>query len=86
AFVEDVEYTLPSAKSRSTNEWTPYPTRMTPRWWVNPLTTINSRAVAAITSWDVPTIYMFGGYDNDGILVNSVWSSAITTLMFKPIQ
>ena len=86
AFVEDVEYTLASAKSRSTNEWTPYPTRMTPRWWVNPLTTINSRAVAAITSWDVPTIYMFGGYDNDGNLVNSVWSSAITTLMFKPIQ
>ncbi len=86
AFVEDVTYSDAPAKSRSVSEWNSFPQRTIPRWWVNPLAVVNSRAVAPITSWDVPTIYVFGGYDNDGTIVNSVWSSAITTLMFKPIQ
>lgn len=86
AFVEDVTYGNTETASRSSMEWTSLPQRTIPRWWVDPLAAVNSRAVAPITSWDVPFIFVFGGYDNNGVIINSIWSSTITTLMFKPIQ
>lgn len=87
AFVHDVKFTDSTvSKSRSTDAWTALPHRQAPRWWVDPMAVVRSRAVAPITSWDVPFIYLFGGYDNDGRLVDSVWRSTITTLAFKPIQ
>lgn len=87
AFVQDIEFTDSTvSKSRAAQDWTPLPRRQAPRWWVDPMAVVSSRAVTPITSWEVPFIYLFGGYDNDGKLVDSIWRSTITTLAFKPIQ
>lgn len=45
-----------------------------------------SRATMAITEWDVPYIYLFGGYDDSGLLNNAVWRGVINRFTFKPIQ
>jgi hypothetical protein len=45
-----------------------------------------SRATAPITQWEVPYIYLFGGYDSEGYLYNSVWRGVINRLSFKPLQ
>lgn len=87
-FVHDVKFTDSDAstQSRAIDCWTALPRKQVPRWWVDPMAVVNSRAVAPITSWEVPFIYMFGGYDNEGKLVDSIWRSTITTLAFKPLQ
>lgn len=38
-----------------------------------------------ITEWDVPYLYIVGGYDAHGMLFNNVWKGTITRLTFKPI-
>ena len=45
-----------------------------------------SRAVAPITEWDTPYIYMFGGYNSRGALYNEYWRGVINRLTFKPLQ
>jgi len=44
------------------------------------------RATEAITSWECPYIYSFGGIKPDNTLQSTVWRAAINRLMFKPIQ
>lgn len=44
------------------------------------------RAVAPITEWECPYIYMFGGYDSRGALVAQVWRGVVNHLSFKPLQ
>lgn len=63
--------------------WTPIPTRKLPHWlMMEP----NSRAVAPITQWECPFIYLFGGYDEQGELCREIWRGAINRLIFKPLQ
>lgn len=45
-----------------------------------------SRAATAITQWDAPYIYMFGGYNSNSTLYNQVWSGVINRMTFKPLQ
>jgi len=45
-----------------------------------------SRATAPVTEWNCPYIYIFGGYDKDGKLINSIWRGTINRLSFKPLQ
>ncbi len=45
-----------------------------------------SRATEAITSWNCPYIYSFGGVKPDNTLQSTVWRATINRLMFKPIQ
>jgi hypothetical protein len=45
-----------------------------------------SRAVAPITEWDTPYIYLFGGYAKNGSLYNQYWRGVINRLKFKPLQ
>lgn len=45
-----------------------------------------SRATAPVTEWDVPYVYLFGGYDKDGTLNRAVWRGVINRFTFKPIQ
>ncbi len=47
---------------------------------------VNSRAVAPITEWECPFVYLFGGYPDSGALCNTVWRGVINRLMFKPLQ
>lgn len=45
-----------------------------------------SRASTAITSWECPYIYMFGGENEDGYINKQVWRGVINRLSFKPLQ
>jgi len=46
----------------------------------------SSRATAPVTSWDCPFIYLFGGYNRDGELYDTLWRATLNRLTFKPIQ
>lgn len=45
-----------------------------------------SRAIAPITEWECPYIYMFGGVGENGALVPQVWRGVVNHLAFKPLQ
>lgn len=47
---------------------------------------LGSRASVAITSWECPYIYRFGGRSRMGGLSNQVWRGFINRLSFKPLQ
>ena len=47
---------------------------------------LGSRASEAITSWECPYIYMFGGEFSNGLISNTVWRGVINRLSFKPLQ
>lgn len=70
---------------RSSSMWTPMPDRKLPVW-CHIARTGGSRAVSPIEQWDCPYIYVFGGYDEDGDLHDSIWRGVINRLSFKPIQ
>lgn len=46
---------------------------------------VNSRAVTAITSWECPYVYLFGGTTANGTLYNNIWRGVINRLTFKPL-
>lgn len=70
----------------SSRQWKQYRPMPLPRWWELADNDIASRAVAPITQWEVPYIYLFGGYDEVGNLYDSVWRGVINRLSFKPLQ
>jgi len=76
--------TVMEARS-SSSVWIEFAPRQFPRWWSIDSSSM-SRATAPITSWDCPFIYLFGGYDSDGKLCNTVWRGVINRLTFKPLQ
>jgi hypothetical protein len=45
-----------------------------------------SRATTAITEWECPYIYLFGGVDADGNTQNTMYRGVVNRLTFKPIQ
>ncbi|MBO4944443.1 MAG: hypothetical protein J6C91_04175 [Muribaculaceae bacterium] len=45
-----------------------------------------SRATQPVTSWECPYIYVFGGNNSEGALVDKVWRGVINRLTFKPIH
>ncbi|MDE5595687.1 MAG: hypothetical protein K2I89_08980 [Muribaculaceae bacterium] len=47
---------------------------------------LGSRASTAITSWECPYIYIFGGKTSNGQFNKNVWRGVINRLMFKPLQ
>ena len=72
--------------SRAVNQaWQEYPSVALPSWLFiadGPA----ARAVTPITQWEVPYIYMYGGYSEQSVLYNTVWRGVINRLTFKPIQ
>lgn len=44
------------------------------------------KAVKPITSWQCPYLYLFGGYDAGGAIINEYWSGVINHLTWKPLQ
>ena len=78
-----------SVKSKSLSDnWNSIALKPVPAWYMLPGDTAIpvSRAVTPITKWDCPYIYLFGGYQQDGQLSNSIWRGAINRLTFKPLQ
>ncbi|MDE7443730.1 MAG: hypothetical protein K2M65_06190, partial [Muribaculaceae bacterium] len=69
----------------SSSIWTAMHDRELPKWF-QPVYPMGSRAVSPIEQWECPYIYVFGGYDADGKLQNTVWRGVINRLSFKPIQ
>ncbi len=72
-------------KSRGADAWEQFPSAPLP-WWLIIDSGVDSRAIAPITQWEVPYIYMYGGYNENGALYNTVWRGVINRLSFKPIQ
>lgn len=89
------EYILPSYRTdalvydstlsvRSADaDWTEMPGIHLPAWYRPEATA--TRATEAITSWECPYIYLFGGIGEDGKLLDNVWRGAINRLTFIPI-
>lgn len=44
------------------------------------------KAVKPITEWEVPTLFLFGGYLPSGSLQQYYWQGTINSLNFKPLQ
>lgn len=82
----DSDADVAAARSRSSRAWIEYGDRPLPRWWMPVTNDILSRAVTPVTQWEVPYIYLFGGYDRNGKLFDTVWRGVINRLTFKPLQ
>jgi hypothetical protein len=76
--------TMTESARSSLSPWSYYASKELPRYWT--ITTNSSRATTPITSWDCPYIYMFGGYDANGTLYDTLWRGVINRLTFKPLQ
>lgn len=48
--------------------------------------TIAPKAIKPITQWEVPTLFLFGGYTAPGTLSQYYWQGTINSLKFKPLQ
>ena len=72
-------------QSRSSNSsWIDYPSKPLPGWWQIE-TPIQSRVSQKPNTWECPYIYLFGGYDYNGNLYNTIWRGVINRLSFKPV-
>lgn len=54
--------------------------------WMISATRPASRAVAPITEWECPYIYLFGGKVSDGSVNDAMWRGVINRLTFIPLQ
>lgn len=72
-------------EARSSNsDWVEYPSKKLP-FWCEIYTPSYSRASQRPNQWEAPYIYLFGGYDKNGNLYNSIWRGIINRLSFRPI-
>lgn len=71
--------------SRSASAWTELGGMRLPLG-ARPCNAAVSRAVAPIEDWEVPYIYLFGGYDGNDRLNHTIWRGVITRFTFTPIQ
>jgi hypothetical protein len=71
--------------SRSSSAWTSYPTRRIPSYLQYLPTAVTSRVTEAITEWECPYIYLFGGENADGQLYDTIWRGVINRFTFKPL-
>lgn len=81
AFVEEA-----TLSSRASSAWTDMPFAYSLPAGAVFVDTPRSRATRPVTSWECPFIYLFGGYNRDGELHNSLWRATLNRFIFKPIQ
>ncbi len=79
------ESTLKADSRSASDAWQAIKPIALPGWWI-PADSPASRAIAPITQWQCPYIYLFGGYDISGNLYNDIWKGTINRLTFKPLQ
>ena len=82
AIVWNTTFTSSTRSSVSTrwNEMTPL---ALPSWWK---VASASRAVAPITSWECPYVYIYGGKTQANRFNTQVWRGVINRLTFKPLE
>lgn len=78
AFV--VNSTLVDARSNDVTGWIEMPVTKMPASY-RP----QSRATVAVTEWECPYVYLFGGTNTNGVLYNNIWRGVINRLEFKPL-
>lgn len=71
--------------SRAASSWTPIYSLDIPYYNVKS-TNVASRATTAITEWECPYIYLFGGQTSDGDTSNTLYRGVVNRLTFKPLQ
>lgn len=54
--------------------------------WYEVQSQATGRAVAPVTEWDCPYIYVFGGINASDALNKNIWRGVINRLTFKPLQ
>lgn len=72
--------TLTDARSNSATGWIEMPATKLPASM-----RYLSRATEAVTSWECPYVYLFGGTTVNGSLHNNIWRGVINRLSFKPL-
>lgn len=72
--------TLSDNAARSTDGWEMLPAPRMPA-----SLRVRSRATEAITEWECPYIYVFGGTTLNGSLHNNIWRGAIIRYTLKPL-
>lgn len=60
--------------------WKQMPARRLPSWY-----RVATEVDGYNVSWECPYIYIFGGFDADGILHDTVWRGLINRLAFMPV-
>lgn len=48
--------------------------------------TVGQRIIKPVTEWECPYIFVFGGNDANGSLMNQLWQAVITRFTFKPVE
>ncbi len=77
--------TLYASRSTSATAWIEMPGRRISPWLTVGAPAL-SRAIAPISEWECPYVYLFGGYSSTGQLYNTVWRGVINRLQFIPLQ
>lgn len=70
---------------RSVDGWTPFAGNRMPVWATPVPFARTSRVSTAVTEWECPFIYLFGGENKAGDLYNTVWRGVIRRFTFKPL-
>lgn len=84
AFVYNSTLTT-EGRSTSSTGWIDMPATKLPMWYSIYEAAPQSRVTTAITSWECPYIYLFGGTDRYGNLHNNIWRGVVNRLSFKPL-
>lgn len=72
-----------TSPSRSGDGWQPLD--YSPRLPYGAMIVPPSRATTPVESWECPYIYLYGGYDAQGVLQPHIWRGTINRLEFKPL-
>jgi len=80
AFVYNTTFTDNGARSNENYGWIEMPSSKMPIGY-----RYQSRATVAVTSWECPYMYVFGGTNERGVLHNNIWRGVINRLTFKPL-
>lgn len=72
------------SRSASADGWTAMSGNRLPVW-ATPVPFKTSRVSQAVTEWECPYIYLFGGTDAAGHLNDAVWKGVIRRFTFRPL-
>lgn len=62
--------------------WHEVPLKKLPSVYAMP----KSRIATPVENWECPFLYMFGGFDENGVLQNSLWRGVINHFTFRPLE
>ena len=69
--------------TRMASGWEPVAVRQVPVWMRG--SAAQTRVSTPVNEWECPYIYVFGGYEANGALSNTIWRGVVNRLSFKPI-